>query len=352
MAVVKGGVASVTLPSALSVGNNRLQVAIDRPGTGRDETVSVTVHVAYRIRPDLTTLDAERPSLQVVADVASGTAVTLGGHALSPIQGRAVESLDVTDECTGLASDVVLLSRRLPYEVVPAEGAPERGLLSISVGIVPLQLEAPVPVGPGLNETRAPRPHVITSGPSFVLAGRTMRGAELLAAGRAIPVHPDGTFAQVMNVSAIGATELEVRAKAAGMAPRLAFIHVRRVESLEKAAAEFVTSQPIVPYATIAGDVPASVGKAVSLAGEASETKRQGYQTIIVMQVSQASGCPAGQACLVRLVQAGESVAKRGEPLRAYGHVSRAFTVQGRPDIPEIEVDIALKGQDAATERR
>jgi hypothetical protein len=136
------------------------------------------------------------------------------------------------------------------------------------------------------------------------------------------------------------------------MAPRLSTIHVRRVESLEQAATEFAATESPVPYATIAADIAGAVGKATSLSGEVSDTKKQGYRTIMVLEVSAASGCASGQSCPVRLVQASESVAKRGDSLRVYGHVSRAFAVTGLPDIPEIEVDFALKGQEAAVERK
>jgi hypothetical protein len=61
--------------------------------------------------------------------------------------------------------------------------------------------------------------------------------------------------------------------------------------------------------------------------------------------VSAASGCPAGGACTVRLVQAADNQARRGDALRVFGHVARAFTTAGRADIPEIEVDFTLKGE-------
>jgi len=50
----------------------------------------------------------------------------------------------------------------------------------------------------------------------------------------------------------------------------------------------------------------------------------------------------------VRLVQGGSNPAKRGDALRVVGHVARAFSRPGRPDIPEIEVDFTLKGDPGA----
>lgn len=361
-ATMTGGVALVPLPTTLSVGENRLRVEVDRPANGRDETVGVTVNVAYRIRPDLASLQAERPAFQIIAEVATGTTVTIDGHKLPLAGGRGVESIDVTEVCTGLAGDVKTLSRQIPYVVTPDTGPPERGVVNVSVGVVPLSLEAPVAIAPAAPSAGAapgamPQPHVIIDGRSFVLAGHTMKGAEVLAAGRAIVVQPDGSFVQVMNVSSVGATQIEVRARMPGMAPRLTQIRVRRVESLEKAAREFASSESPIGYAELLAGIPAAIGKPIMLAGELSETRKQGSQTVMLLEVAASSGCPAGtgasaSTCTVRLVQGGDNPAKRGDALRVIGHVARAFSVAGRPDLAEIEVDFTLKGEGAFKERR
>ncbi|MFO0756216.1 MAG: hypothetical protein U0359_06975 [Byssovorax sp.] len=329
-AEMRGGVALVPLPSLLSLGENKKKVVIDRPGSGRDETVGVVINVAYRIRPDLTTLKGERPSIQIVAEAAQGTAITIDGKALPVTGGRAVQTIDVTDACTGQSAEAKTISRQIPYTVVPETGPAEQGMVSVSVGIVPLTIEAP-------------GPHVTIDGQSFVLAGKTMKGAEVTAAGRPIAVRPDGTFAQVMNVSSVGATQLEVRASVAGLAPRLSMIRVRRVPSLDAAAKEFTAESPI-DFGPLLGGIGAQVGKAVVLAGEVVEARKQGYQTVILLDVAQSSGCPKAGTCTARLVQGADSPVKKGDLVRVYGHVSRAFSVEGRADVPEIEVDFLTKG--------
>jgi hypothetical protein len=350
-ATMTGSLALVPLASALLVGENRLKVAIDRPANGRDETVGVSINVAYRIRPDLATLQADKPSFQIVAEVAGGTSVTIDGRKMALAGGRAVENIDVTEAVSGLADDVKTLSRQIPYVVTPDSGPPEQGVVNVSVGIVPLHLDAPVALAapPG---GQAPAPHVTTDGPSFVLAGKTMKGAEVLAAGRPITVHADGNFAQVMNVSAVGATQIEVRARMAGMAPRLSQIRVRRVDSLEKAGREFAATESPIAWAALAANVPGAVGRAAALSGEVSEIKKQGYQTVMLLDVSAASGCPSGGGCTVRLVHAAETPVKRGDTLRVFGHVARPFSMPGRADIPEIEVDFTLKGEGAGARER
>src|SRR5262249_45734093 len=153
-----------------------------------------------------------------------------------------VDNVDVTDVCTGLSGEVKTLSRQIPFVVTPESGPPEQGVVNVSVGIVPLHLDTPVAIAAPPGGV-APAPHIVIDGASFVLSGWTMKGAEVLAAGRPITVRPDGTFDQVMNVSSPGATQIEVRAKMPGMAPRLSLLKVRRVESLDKAAREFASSE-------------------------------------------------------------------------------------------------------------
>jgi hypothetical protein len=336
-AKVAAGVAEVPVASPLSVGQNILKIAIDRPGSGRDETVGVQLHVAYRIRPDLQTLQGERPSIQVVIEAVDGTTVAIDGRQVPLMNGRAIETIDVTEACTGLADDAVTLARQIPYAVTPKDGPAEQGTVNVSVRILPLRIDAP-------------GPHAVIDGKNFVLAGRTMKGAEVLAAGRPIPVRPDGSFAQTMNVSSVGATQIEVRAKMAGMAPRLTRIGVRRVDSLEVAAREFVGQSPSpVGWAAIAADLPGSIGKSTVLSGEVIEVRRQTHQTIVLLDVSSKSGCSdagkkGGSGCHVRLVQGADNPLQRGDLITAYGTVLRAFAVAGKPDVPEVQVDFTLKG--------
>ncbi|WP_437670985.1 hypothetical protein [Sorangium sp. So ce131] len=340
-AITAGGVAQIPLENPLSVGDNRMKVAIDRPGRGRDETVGVSIHVAYRIRPDLGTLQGERPSIQVVVEASKGTQVVLDGKEIALASGRAIESIDVTEAVTGLSDEAKTLSRQVPYTVTPPDGPREQGMVSVAVGIAPLTIEAP-------------GPSVVIDKESFTLAGRTARGAQLFAGTHPIAIHPDGTFAHVMNVSSVGATQFEVRAKVEGMAPRIAKIAVRRVDRLETAAKEFA-GRGAIGYAELVAGGKAHVGKPIALSGEVLETRRQGYSTLLLLSVSQASGCKAGAAaagadpaalsgCKVRLVHGAENPAQRGDLLTAYGSVAPPFAAPGGGEIPEVWVEFTLKG--------
>jgi len=325
-AQVSGGSAFMALGKPLAAGENRFKVRVDRP-KGRDEIVPLSVRLPYRIRPELSTLQGERPAIQVVVEAAPGSRVALDGKPVPLVGGRAVEAFDVIEACTGLTGEPRSLSRQIPYVVTPKDGEPERGSVNVMVGIVPLEIDAP-----GSS--------VVIDGPSFVLAGRTMKGAELLAAGKPVPVKPDGSFAHVMNVSSVGATQIEVRAKLAGMAPRLTRIKVRRVDNLETAAREFAAESPI-QLAPLGSDIGRFAGKPIAIGGQVIEVKRENHRTTMLVDVGPSAGC---KGCSVQLVQGANNPAQPGEKLTAYGRVLRAVRLPSGAEIPEIEVDFTLKG--------
>jgi hypothetical protein len=326
-ATVTGGAALLTIGDPLAAGDNRFKIRIDRPGSERDETVPVVVHLPYRIRPELGTLQGERPSIQVVVEASPGARVTLEGRQVPLVGGRAVETFDVIDAITGLTGETKSLSRQIPYVVTPKDGEPERGSVSVMVGVVPLELDAP-------------GPNVVIDGPSFVLAGRTLKGAELFAAGKPVPVKADGSFAHVMNVSSIGATQIEVRAKLTGMAPRLTRIKVRRVDNIETAVREFAAESPIT-FAALGGDVARLAGRPIVVAGQVIEVKRENHRTTMILDVGSQPGC---KGCTAHLVQGSSNPAQPGEQITAYGRVKRAVRAPSGADVPEVEVDFTVKG--------
>lgn len=326
-APVSAGAAFVALTKPLSAGDNRFKVRIDRPKGGRDETVPLNVYLPYRIRPELGTLQGEKPAIQVVVETAPGSRVTLDGKPIPLVGNRAVEAFDVMEACTGLTGETRSLSRQIPYVVTSKDGEPERGSVNVMVSIVPLEIDAP-----GSS--------VVIDSPSFVLAGRTVKGAELFAAGKPIPVKPDGSFAHVMNVSSIGATQIEVRAKLAGMAPRLTRIKVRRVDDLERAAREFASESPI-QFASLGSDVARHAGKPIVIGGQVIEAKRDNHRTTMLLDVGPSAGC---KDCSVQLVQGANNSAQPGDKITAYGRVLRAVRLPSGADVPEIEVDFTVKG--------
>ncbi|MRG97083.1 zinc ribbon domain-containing protein [Polyangium spumosum] len=331
-AEVEKHTALVALPAPLALGENRLKVSIDRPGGGRDEAVGVTVHVNYRLRPDLTGLANEKPSVHVAVEAVGGTEVTIDGKPAAVKDGPAVHVIDVATDCTGPADEPATLKRRVPYVVKTEGGIREDGAVEVAVGIVPLHIDAP-------------GPRVIVEGETFVLAGRTMKGAEVLAAGKPIQVSADGSFAQRMSVSSVGATNIEVRAKAPGMAPRIVPIAVRRVEKLAAAAQEFMKESPL-GYAAFAPLGAEGAGKPAVVSGQIVEARTQNHQAIFLLDVPAREGCPRGQGpCRVRLVHGFPNPAKLGEVITAYGQLGKPRSAPENAAVPEILVAFTMPGE-------
>jgi len=311
-----------------------VRVAIDRPASGRDESVTLPVRVAYRIRPELGTLDGDKPSIQIVVDAMEGSLVTLDGEDVPLRDGRAAKSIDVSKEITGTSNDpAAQLSRKVSFTVTPPDGVEEKGAVAVTAPILPLALAAP---------GRA----VVTDRSTFVLAGQTLPGAEIVVAGRSIGVTKDGAFNQTMNVSSVGTTQVEVRARMAGRAPRIVRFGVTRVTSLETAAADFMKESPL-GYGALLDDPAAAQGKPVAISGEVVEARVQGAATLMVVQVSSPAcktpPAPSGdKTCLVRLMQGRSDLgAQRGSAIRAYGTAVGTVAHEGAT-LPDIDVSFSI----------
>ncbi len=266
------------VPISLPLGESKLEVVIDRPGSGKDEVAKISVHMPYRVTTDLATLRGERPSIQVVVEAQDGTQVSLDGKSVPLVNGRAIDMLDVSESCTGESEEPRTLSRKIPY-VVTAPGRPaEQGALHISVPITTLRITAPGGA-------------IVTEKESFVLAGRTAKGVELFAGPHAIPLRSDGTFAHVMNVSAVGATQISVRAQGQGMAPRIVKIDVRRVESLQAAAREFASKSPLT-LPDLASEPKAKVGRQAMISGLILGSKNAEQITVLRLRAFGGPSCP------------------------------------------------------------
>ena len=329
------------VPITLPLGESKLEVVIDRPGNGKDEVASVRVHLPYRVTTDLATLRGERPTIQVLVEAQDGTQVVLDGKPVPLVGGRAIDMLDVSEGCTGESDEPRTLSRKIPYIVTPPGGSPEQGTLHVSVPITTLRITAPGSA-------------VVTDKESFVLAGRTAKGVELFAGPHAIPLRPDGTFAHVMNVSAVGATQISVRAQGQGMAPRIVKIDVRRVDSLEQAARDFASKSPL-GLPDLASDAKSKVGKSAMVAGLILQTKAAEQITVLRLRGFGGPSCPplaagtkpeaAGDPgpCLVELAVGAQVAFAPGEIVTGCGRFA-GMTGDPGSEVPQVRADFLVKG--------
>jgi hypothetical protein len=328
-AAFRGGRAALPLERKLPVGQNRVEVNIER-SPGRSDKVELIVPVEYRVRAETAGLAEPVPHLVVRVQALPGTAVVVDGKPLTlDAQGNASGDVPVIKELTGADSGVRTLERRVPYVITPPGGTPATGEVSARIGIAPLAVTSP-------------GPSIVIDGPTFVLAGRTAKNASLTVEGRAITVDANGGFAQIMSVSAPGETSVVVRASAPDHAPRLYPLRVRRVDSLAAEAA-LVRARAATSYAAIADNPDQKRGLAVALDGSVVEARTESFTTTLILDVT--SGCPKAP-CLARVSWGNKLALAAGDKIGAFGELTGSVDgPQTGTRIPSIAADFLLKGK-------
>jgi hypothetical protein len=327
-ATVTATVADVALPRPLAVGDNRFQVKIDRPGSGRDESVELSMPVAFRVRPDLTGLTGSPPTFHVEVEAMPETSILVDGVAVQvDAGGKARYPVDVSEACSGPNAEVTTIDRKLSYTIQPKGSAPSSGTVAVKVGVTSLTLQAP-------------RPHMVVDTESFLVAGRAPRGAVVEIEGSRFDVGGDGSFSRRMQIKRVGETTVRVRAVVAEHAPRTISFTVKRVENLEEEGKAFEARAGLDARAVME-DAQAHQGKEVVLRGEVVEARSQGFVRVILLD---ASGTCSAPPCLARLVYAGPESLAKGNPIRVFGRVAGAQAAGGKT-VPEVDVDFLLKGR-------
>jgi hypothetical protein len=338
--------ADLLLPSPLKIGQNPFSLQIARPGLGRDETVKVTVPVNFRIRADMSGVNAKPPVITVRVEAAAGTAVEVDGKPIAldgagAEVGRGEYVVDISAETQGTSTETKRIEKKIPFSVTQTgAGAeksggktdePVKGTLPAALGVTPLHLDAP-----GM--------HAVTDQKTFVVAGQTLAGGAVTINGQPAPVEPSGVFARTLDAPSTGEVAVDVVATMPQLAARTAHFAVRRVESLdaEARAAEALAST-LLTYDG-ARDIAAHVGQGIVIEGEIIETRQVGHQTILV--VTDRRGCAAKadpNQCLARVLSGAHDTRKKGEIVRVFGHITRAVQAQNGRAVPEIEADFLAK---------
>src|SRR5262249_50799844 len=108
--------AELPLPAPLSIGDNDLEMRIERPPPGRGETVKIHVPAAYRVKAALSTLTAAPPAITVRVEAATGTEVVVDGKRVTlDTTGKASPTIDVTAEVEGPSDDLKTIDRKIPF---------------------------------------------------------------------------------------------------------------------------------------------------------------------------------------------------------------------------------------------
>jgi hypothetical protein len=320
------GEADLQLATPLHVGDNALELMVDRPGMGRDETVKLVVPVAYRVSADVTTMGAVHPTVTIRVEAKPGAQATVDGKPLElDATGVGAYVLDERAATEGAADESRVVSVDVPYTVASQGHAPEKGTVSARVAVAPLRVDSP--------GTRA-----VVDEDKVLVAGRAAKGANVTVDGAPVAVGPDGAFETLVPLTATGDRTVEVRGEVHGAAgtlmPRTVHVAVSRVASLADAAKDFEQQQKPIGYDAAMGDIVGKTGQPIVIDGLVLESRGSGHRTLAL--VDDKRGC-AKSPCLTRVIVFRDLALAHGDSLRAYGVVARGFTTPAGQTIPEVE---------------
>ncbi len=319
------GEADLQLAAPLHVGDNVLELMVDRPGMGRDETVKLVVPVAYRVSADVTTMSAPHPAVTIRVEARPGTEATVDGKPLAlDASGVGTYAIDERSATEGAADESRVVSVEVPYTVATQGHAPEKGTVSARVAVAPLRVDSP--------GARA-----IVDEDKVLVAGRAAKGASVTVDGAAVTVGPDGAFETLVPMTAPGDRTVDVRGEVHGAAgtlmPRTVHVTVSRVASLADAAKDFEQQKPL-GYDAAMSDIVGKTGQPIVVDGQVIESRGSGHRTLAL--VDDKRGCTKSP-CLTRVVVFRDLPLAHGDSLRAYGFVARGFTTPAGQTIPEVD---------------
>jgi hypothetical protein len=237
--------------------------------------------------------------------------------------------LDEAAATEGPADESRIVAIDVPYVVVPKGRAPETGTVSARIAVAPLRVDAP-----GTS--------TVIDEDKLLLAGRAARGATVTVDGASVTVAPDGAFETTIAVDAAGERTVEVRAGTGALAPRTVHIPVTRVANLADAAQAF-EERGAVGYDAAMRDIEAAkTGERIVVEGDVVEARGSAHRTLAL--VDDRRGCAKGP-CLARVIIGRDLSLARGESLRAYGRVARAYRTPTAQTVPEIEAEFVLRAK-------
>ena len=325
---VEGAATILPLPAPLSIGDNDLEMTIDRPPPGRDETVKVHVPVAYRVKADLSTLTVAPAAITVRVEAIAGTEVTVDGKPVAlDASGKGWHAIDVSSEVEGSSDDQKAIDKKIPF-TIKAKGAaaPESGQLVVRTGVAPLHLDAP-------------GRELYTDRPTGNIAGQVKPGGTVQIDGQNVAVDAQGRFGVRVELPADGEKTLTIVANAPPLAPRTARSKLVRVASLDAAAKTIDAKSPLT-FDAYGPDPGSKVGQLAVVDGEIQEIRVGQGHTVMAVEEKKACGGRTG-ACVVRVVHGEEVKAARGDSVRAYGRIEGTATLNGQT-IPDVEGALVL----------
>lgn len=320
------GKSDLVLSSPLHIGDNHLAIHVDRPGLGRDEVVSLVVPVSFRIRADLSGLNATKPTVSIRVEAAEESVVTIDGKAV-PLDatGAGAYAIDESAATDGPADESRVVTVQVPYTVTTKGGPPESGTVSARFSVAPLRIDVP-------------GTHGVVDRDQILLAGRAAKGATVTVDGTAVPTGQDGSFETTVPLAATGERALLVRAETALLSPRTVEVDVKRVASLLQESRAFERLKPL-SYDAAMADPTGSVGQPVMVEGEVMKARASGHRSLLI--VDDRRGCAKG-SCLARVALAQDVAPAPGTLVRAYGRVAPPLATASGESVLEVEADFIV----------
>jgi RNase P/RNase MRP subunit p29 len=337
-ATFAAGEADLSLATPLHVGDNQLELMVDRPGMGRDEMVKLIVPVAFRVSADVTTMSAPKPGITIRVQAQKGADVRVDDKPLAlDANGAAAYAIDETAATEGAADVSRVVSVDVPYVIVlpataakksPTPPAPQKGTVSARVAVAPLRVDAP-------------GERAVVEEDKVLVAGRAAKGSTVTVDGAAVTVAPDGAFETFVPLPALGDRTIDVRGGTGELMPRTVHLSVTRVTTLVDAAKAYEQQKPI-GYDAAMSDLVGKTGSPIVVDGTVLESRPAGHRTYVL--VDDRRGCARGP-CLARVVVGRDLPIVRGDSLKAYGIVARAFAASTGQTVPEVEAAFVLRAK-------
>jgi hypothetical protein len=323
----KAGKARLKLSAPLKVGENPIVLVLERPGRSREE-IALALPIEFRVRGSTDELAQDSPKLSVLASVLPPTKLEVDGKEVKGQPSEIVRfDYDVSAELTGPEPSVKSLERTVPYKAESATGGTQNGQVQLRIGITPLIVDAP-----GAS--------IVVGQKDVVIAGRTAPGSALKINAQSVQLDPEGRFVSKQSL-APGDNSFTVRSTLKDHAPRLVKVAVRRSDDLEREAAR-LRAAAASSYAELMRAPDASVGRSVWLDGQLFDARRDGYTSVLLVDVK--SGCKKAP-CLAKLLYGVETSFEKGRALKAFAKLLRFVDGPRTGErIPELRADLVVAG--------
>lgn len=269
---LEAGRASFALAAnALQVGDNQIVVDVIT-SDGDTEQASVVLALEYRVRPDLSGLEADPPVLAIVVDALPGATVTVDDEPLLvDASGHGRKEVPL-----GAGTEGPALERTFRYRVILPEVGPREGQVEVRVPYTTIQIDRP-------------GDSVVTDGETIEVAGQVHPQASVTIDGAVVSV-TEGRFLHRLPLASVGEHTVSVLARRPGKAPRRREIRVRRVEDLAAEARSYEVDRSIT-YARLGADPSVYRGQRVAFEGRVYNVPGPSQLQILVRE------CPRGQRC-------------------------------------------------------